>query len=204
MTDATTAEPTDRADDRGSSGPQPEVRIVKAPIARLDEVKPLWFMLHNHHIAVADKRRGPARSDEESWQIKRGWYDAWLAQEGSFLLLAEVDRKVVGYAVVRTMEPDPTPTWLSPPKKAEIEALAILPDVQRLGVGKLMTDAIKSESYKLGLRMISGAVIGGNEEAVRFYEREGGYVTYVKVDFRFDDDAAFEDPGVVDQTAGEL
>ncbi|MEA2396622.1 MAG: hypothetical protein QOK25_178 [Thermoleophilaceae bacterium] len=201
MSEATTAAPG-APEGADSAGATPEVRIVKAPPTRLDEVKPLWFMLHNHHIAVADERRGPVRSDEESWEIKRDWYEGWLAEEGAFLLLAEVDRKVVGYAVVHPMDPDPTPTWISPPKKAEIEALGILPDAQRFGIGKLMIDAIKTESFKLGLRMLSGAVIGGNQQAVRFYEREGGYVTYVKIDFRFGDDAQFEDPGVVDQTGG--
>src|SRR5881227_26400 len=145
-------------------------------------------MLHRHHVAMADDRRGPVRSDEESWQIKRGWYEEWLSEEGSFLLLAEIGEAVAGYAVVRTTEPDPTPTWYMPPNKAEIEALAIAPDAQRLGVGKLMIDAIKHEVHRQGVPVLSGAVIGGNEEAVRFYQREGGYVTYVQIDFRFEED----------------
>jgi ribosomal protein S18 acetylase RimI-like enzyme len=199
MSEATTAAAGSRPD-QGGADAQPEVRVVNASAERLDEVKPLWFMLHRHHVAVADKRRGPVRSDEDSWEIKRGWYAGWL-EEGGFLLLAEVDRKVAGYAVVRFVEPDPTPTWYMPPKKAEIEALAILPGVQRFGVGKLMIDAIKFVVHDHGVDMIGGAVIGGNDEAVRFYEREGGYVTYVKIDFRFDDEVPVADPGVIDQTA---
>jgi GNAT superfamily N-acetyltransferase len=200
MSDVTTAAADSRADEARTDA-QPDVRVVKASADRLDEVKPLWFMLHRHHVAVADKRRGAVRSDEESWEIKRGWYAGWLA-EGGFLLLAEVDRKVVGYAVVRFAEPDPTPTWLVPPEKAEIEALAIVPGVQRFGVGKLMIDAIKYEVHERGVEILTGAVIGGNDEAVRFYEREGGYVTYVKIDFRFEEGMPFPDPGVIDETAG--
>ena len=197
--DATTA-PAGGRENGGEPEAQPEVRLVKASPERLDEVKPLWFLLHRHHVSVADKRRGPVRSDEESWEIKRSWYAGWLAEEGAFLLLAEIDDKLVGYAVVRIAEPDPTPTWHMPPKKAEIEALSILPGVQRFGVGKLMIDAIKYEVNRQGVPFLTGAVIGGNSEAVRFYEREGGYVTYVKIDFCFEEGMPVPDPGVVDET----
>jgi ribosomal protein S18 acetylase RimI-like enzyme len=178
----------------------PDIRLVKAPSDRLDDVKPLWFMLHRQHVAVADDRRGPVRSDEESWRIKRRWYEDWLADEDSFLLLAEMDGRAVGYAVVRMVRPDPTPTWHQPPRKAEIEALAIAPEAQREGVGQLMIDGIKHEVQEMGVEVLGGAVIGGNDDAVRFYEREGGYVTYVKIDFRFEDGITIRDPGVVDET----
>lgn len=180
----------------------PELRLVKASAERLDEIKPLWFMLHRNHVAVADDRRGPVRSDEESWQIKRRWYEEWLAEEESFLLLAEIDGRPAGYAVVRMVKPDPTPTWRMPPKKAEIEALAIAPEAQGEGVGQLMIDGIKHEVQQMGVELLGGAVIGGNEDAVRFYEREGGYVTYVKIDFRFEEDAPVPDPGVIDEADG--
>ena len=190
--------PNQRQQDADAS--EPEIRLVNASPDRLDDVKPLWFMLHRNHVAVADDRRGPVRSDEESWQIKRAWYEEWLAEEESFLLLAEIDEWVAGYAVVRMTKPDPTPTWHTPPKKAEIEALAIAPEAQSVGLGQMMIDGIKHEVQKMGVEVIGGAVIGGNEDAVRFYERVGGYVTYVKIDFRFEEGVAIPDPGVVDET----
>ena len=196
-----------KADEATAGGDQPaegktsEVRVIKASPKRLDDVKHLWFMLHAHHIAMADKRRGPTRSDEESWQIKRGWYEAWLAEEGSFLMIAELHGEVVGYAVVRVMEPDPTPTWILPPKKTEMEAFAVLPGLRRYGVGKKIMDAIKVETHRLGIERIGGAVIGGNMDATRFYEREGGFVTYIKFDYLFTDEHPVPpDPGIVDET----
>lgn len=163
-----------------------DLRISKASSARLDELEPLWIQLHRHHIEVADPRRGPVRSEAESWAIKRGWYEAWLEEPDSFLLLAELKGELVGYLLARAVPGDPTPTWIPPERRAEIEALAVHPKVRDLGVGALLSLAVKSEAYQRGFPALGGAIVAGNEDAVRFYQREGAYLKYVSMELRFD------------------
>ena len=42
----------------------------------------------------------PTRPAAESWPMRRGDYARWLAEPGSFALVAEEDGEVAGYAVV--------------------------------------------------------------------------------------------------------
>ena len=45
---------------------------------------------------------GSVRADDESWGRRRAQYERWLADEGSFALLARRDGRAIGYAFVRT------------------------------------------------------------------------------------------------------
>ena len=47
----------------------------------------------------------PTRPPDESWPMRRGDYERWLAQPGSFALVAEEDGAAVGYAVVHSAAP---------------------------------------------------------------------------------------------------
>ena len=57
--------------------------------------------------------------------MRRGDYERWLADPGSFALLAEVGDEAVGYAVVHVQGPDET--WVTGDRTAELETLAVLP-----------------------------------------------------------------------------
>lgn len=185
MTDAVSPRATDGAQSHGRP-----VRIVRAGLERLDDVRPLWMFLHDHHAAHGDPRLGPTRSAEESWPLRRTRYVEWLSTPDALFLIAEIDGRPIAYAVVRVVPGTDTQTWYAPDRRYEIETLAVSPEAHRLGVGKTLIDAIKCEARRLGIPALSGGIIAGNREAVRFYEREGGFQTYVLIEYRFDS----EDP----------
>lgn len=51
-------------------------------------VEPLWNALREHHTALAPTLDSP-RPRDESWARRRAQYENWLAEPGSFILVAE-------------------------------------------------------------------------------------------------------------------
>lgn len=132
----------------------------------LDEIEPLWHALKNHH---GDCTPGvPVRGDKQSWAMRRGDYEGWLAQPGAFLLLACEGDRPVGYALVRIQEAGPT--WLEPARYAIVQDIAVASRARRGGVGRALLDRVHSES---GCDVVELVVLGANEAAKAFYERLG-------------------------------
>ena len=137
--------------------------------SELEAVAPIWASLLEHHGRVEpDLVTRPAA---ESWPMRREQYERWLAEPGSFALVAEEDGGAVGYAVVHVQGPDET--WVTGERTAELETLAVLPASRGAGVGTALMDAVDDE---LGAREIDDlwvAVVARNTHALRFYERRG-------------------------------
>lgn len=140
----------------------------------LDLVAPVWESLLAHHAAVTPAL--PTRPPSESWRMRRADYERWLAEPGSFALLAEQDGAPVGYALVHVGGPDET--WVTGERTAELETLAVLPGSRGAGIGSALMDAVDDELGRLGIADLWVAVVAGNEDALRFYERRG-LVTYM-------------------------
>lgn len=98
-------------------------------------------------------------------------YETWLAEPGSFILIAEQAGTPVGYAMVRLRSA--SPTWSSSERAGEIETLSVLPETRGQGVGTALLDAVRERLKPLGLGELSLHVIAGNDDATRFYERHG-------------------------------
>ena len=135
----------------------------------LDLVAPLWESLLAHHAALT--RALPTRPPAESWRMRRAQYERWLAEPGSFALVAEEEGTPVGYAVVHLGGPDET--WVTGDPTAELETLAVLPASRGEGVGSALMDAVDEELDRLGVDDLWVGVVADNEDAVRFYERRG-------------------------------
>jgi len=71
-----------------------EIEIARGGADRIDDVEPLWHAMHRHHRSVAAHLTevAPFRSDDESWVLRRAFYERLLARPDSFFLLAERDR----------------------------------------------------------------------------------------------------------------
>jgi len=136
----------------------------------LDRVEPLWSALREHHATVAPDLGRP-RSREESWRLRRAQYEAWLSDAGSFIVVAEGDEEVVGYAMVRLRSG--SPTWHLGERAGEVETLAVLPAERRKGTGTALLKAVGEELHANGVSEISLHVLPGNLSAIRFYERHG-------------------------------
>ena len=157
-----------------------EIAIIRAGAERIDDVEPLWHAMHGHHRSVAGHLTAlaPFRSDDESWVRRRAFYERLLARPDSFLLLAERDGRPVGYAAVAVGGTEATLEVGE--RVGSLESLSVLPDERGQGFGGRLMVAVFDELRRLGVEEISLAVMEGNEDAWRFYERLG-LVPYLRL-----------------------
>ena len=132
----------------------------------LDELEPLWLTLKNHHGACTPGQA--IHDDDTSWAQRRAEYADWVAEEGSFFLVARDAGRPVGYALVLVHAG--SPTWIEPRRFAVVQDLAVAPDQQGKGVGRALLDRVQDES---GCKVVELAVLSANASALAFYERLG-------------------------------
>lgn len=148
---------------------------------RLEDLEPLWRALHAHHRSVAGHLTAvaPFRSEEESWQRRRAHYERVLADPDTFLLLAQRDGRPVGCALVRVTGTEATLEVGE--RGAELDTISVLPEERGRGLGGGLMDAVDAELRRRGIGELSLAVMAGNDDAVRFYERRGlvPYLTFM-------------------------
>jgi len=148
-------------------------QIVTADRSRVDELRPLFEAMHEHHRA-GDPRAGtlvPFRSAEEAWERRRAHYHRLFDAGRAHLLLAEADGRVIGYAMVS--EVGAQTTLATGERMAEVETLSVLPGERGRGVGQALMDAAYAVMRGLGITELMLYVMDGNPGATRFYERQG-------------------------------
>lgn len=143
--------------------------IVPLPAGRIDVLRPLWLELHHHHRAVSPFEL--VGDDEQSWQRRRSMY-LRLLEDGAFAYLAELDGAPVGYAFVR-LHDGPDDTFPLGERYAEVLTLAVTAAHRGQGLGGRLLDAVDAELDRRGVDSVAIAVMTGNDEALRFYERRG-------------------------------
>jgi GNAT superfamily N-acetyltransferase len=149
-----------------------DVSIVKAGSERLAELEPLYRALHVHHAEVAPELAGmPACDTAESWRRRQRRYASWLAQPGSFAMLALRGSRPVGFALV-TIEQG-YDGWGSRGRLGELRDLAVLPEERGAGVGALLLERVRSELAAAGIERYRLTVLTANAGAIRLYEQLG-------------------------------
>jgi ribosomal protein S18 acetylase RimI-like enzyme len=148
------------------------VRVVISPAGaeRLDDVRELWLALHRHHRATA--ALPVVADDEASWLRRRATYQEWLGAGEALLLLASSGERAVGYAVVHLL-PGPDDTWPVGERHAELYSLSVAAEFRGRGIGGQLMDRVDAELDRLRIRDLQIAVMVGNSDAQRFYERRG-------------------------------
>jgi ribosomal protein S18 acetylase RimI-like enzyme len=154
-------------------GAGPGVRVVRAGVERLPDVEPLARALHAHHTTVDPAIPGiPPRTEDEWWRVRRARYAAWLAdEEESFVLLAEIDGRAIGYAFVTIHGEDDSHE--TGERFAELQSLAVLPSHRGVGIGTRLLHQVYREVRAIGVEEMVIGVLATNEPALRLYEREG-------------------------------
>lgn len=137
----------------------------------LDALEPLWHSLHYHHADVAPEL-GAIRSAEDSWKTRRAEYQNWLAASSTFILVAQLDGKAIGYAFVQIADGE-SATWEVPAKVGVVETLSILPEYRGSGLGAMLLERVYAELRQEQIEEVSLGVISNNQDAIRFYERQG-------------------------------
>ena len=137
--------------------------------ACLDELEPLWRALVARHAEVWHLL--PMRSAEETWERRRRQYESWLADEGSFVLVASRGGTPIGYILVDITDGDET--YLTGERMARIETLVVAEGERDAGLGGRLFDAAMLELEHLGVDDLLVGHMHDNESARRFYERRG-------------------------------
>lgn len=142
----------------------------------VERLEPLWRALRGHHADLP--AMPPARSLEDSWAHRRRQYLDWLSGDGHALLLAERGEEPIGYAVISLGEGGAA-TWDLGERTAELETLSVLDAERGNGVGGALTRAATELAAESGASTVAVGIAHSNEDAIRFYEREGFRPFYV-------------------------
>jgi ribosomal protein S18 acetylase RimI-like enzyme len=118
----------------------------------------------------------PERPAAETWKRRQRQYEGWLANEGSFALIARRGENAVGYVLVGIGEGDET--YATGDRVAEIHTLVVAAGERNAGVGGRLFDAAMERLAHLGVDDLLLGYMDGNEAARRFYERRG-FVPFV-------------------------
>lgn len=151
----------------------PEVEIVEAGEQRLAEIGGLWRDMHDYHAEVVDEARevAPLRGAEDAWQRRQDEFRDWMRVGEGHLLIAEREGSPVGFAFFRVCRGDPG--FDTGERVGELEALSVDPELRRWGVGSLLMEAVEQRLAAAGIGFIGLAVVSGNVDALRFYDRWG-------------------------------
>jgi len=158
--------------------------VVRVPRGRLGELEPLWAALFEHQQLTAPQLQDRRRTLEESWRDRRAKEERWItAEPRTFVLAAEVDSMLVGYAFVRVIEEPLAVSWEFADPHAELATLSVMPDYRGQSVGGALMSGVYAELRALGIADLTIGVIATNTRAARFYERLGAVpflTTYVQ------------------------
>ncbi len=156
-----------------------DISIVTAGLDRLDELVAFWMLLHRHQAAVAPPIAGvPVLSEEASAAIVLEMYREWLSGADGFALFAEDDGHPVGYLVA--FYEDPHFMW-DTGRVGHVDSFYVLPEVRGRGVGRLMMDRAYAVMRDAGATTVALEMIATNDDARRFYDREGFTTTFVQM-----------------------
>lgn len=147
-----------------------ETKVELGGTAYVDEVRGLWLALHRHERRVAPTL--PFVADELSWRRRRSLYIRRLELEQGFLVLARNQAGVVGYAFVR-LEQGSDDTFPLGERSAELYSLSVADGWRGQGIGTRLLDFVDAELESRGIHDLLVAVMVGNSDAQRLYERRG-------------------------------
>jgi ribosomal protein S18 acetylase RimI-like enzyme len=137
---------------------------------RVDSLEELWLALHRHHRATSNLQ--PVVDDSSSWRRRRRFYIERLEAKSAFLVVASHEEEIVGYAMV-LIEAGPDDTWPLGKRYAELYSLSVASELRRRGIGTRLLDFVDQELNRREIHDLRVAVMVGNEEAQRLYERRG-------------------------------
>ncbi len=152
-----------------------EPAVVSIPEDRFDDLAPLWWVLYEHHRALAPHLRDREVPFERAWETRRSLEREWLRSEPhSFVLASEDAGRLVGYAFVRVRSGYGfAAAWSASNPLAELVTLVVVPDARGRGVGSMLLDAVEARLRGLGIEDMAIAVLTTNADAARLYERRG-------------------------------
>jgi ribosomal protein S18 acetylase RimI-like enzyme len=148
---------------------QEEVTVARVGVESIDDLRLLFLALHRHHRSVTDL---PLVAEDEAWLARRATYLAWFAEGRALLLVASAGRTLVGYALIVWHE-GTDDTFPLAPRYAELYTLSVAEQARGAGIGGRLLDAVDEALAGEGDPPLVIAVMAGNSDALRFYDRRG-------------------------------
>jgi ribosomal protein S18 acetylase RimI-like enzyme len=139
----------------------------------LEEARPLWAALHEHHLSLGSPREIVAqpRTSEQSWRFRRDAVRGWIESEGGFALIARREGAPVGFAVARTQQA--SGTWEIGDRLGVLDIIVVAPQERGRGTGRALMDEVESRLRAAGVRMLAIEALSTNELAISFYRARG-------------------------------
>ena len=146
------------------------VEIVRAGIDRVEDLRPLFLALHDHHRGVSAVPL--TEPDARAWAARVATYTAHFVDDRAILHVATRAGALVGYAF--TVVHDGTnDTFELAPRYAELYSLAVAPGARGGGIGTALLDALDATLDDLGIGALTVAVMAANEAAIGLDQRRG-------------------------------
>ncbi len=150
----------------------PKETIRELRPEELDRLEPLWLALQDHHGRISPRLAGMTkRTPEQSWTRRRSKYQGWFGDADTFVLVAEREDELVGYAFV-TIGPGYA-SWDCGDRLAELETLSVAPGLRGLGLGSRLLGAVRQRLAAEAIKHLVVTSAVTNVDAHSFYERHG-------------------------------
>lgn len=138
----------------------------------IPRLEPLYLTLQEHQGSIAPELGGmPARSVEDAWALRAEEYRGWLAEPGAFVLLAERNEEIIGYALVSLGSG--YQGWISAERIGDVVDVVVAPEERGNGIGGELLDAVERHLVDTGTEYLRLRVLAANVDALRLYERRG-------------------------------
>ena len=169
-----------------SGGPTPGMVIRAAAADDLDELVDLAVQTHDYHVA------GDPDTFEPIADIaaKRAHFGGWLRDDAATVLVAVVDDRPIGYAVLRKEVTPPVP-GVRQRGFGRVEDIGVDRDHRRMGIGRRLMDEALTWARAAGLEAVELNVFEFNSAAITLYESLG-YRTVnrrMRLDLKGDEDS---------------
>ncbi|MGH2853111.1 MAG: GNAT family N-acetyltransferase [Solirubrobacteraceae bacterium] len=150
-----------------------EMTVRKAGLEEIASVEPLWLALYRHYASILPTLAGlPVRSADESWRRRCAMYEGWLADDEGFLVIVEIDDRMVAYAAVHIGVG--LSVWQTGEHVGVWETMSVLPDMAGKGIGNAVVDAVLAELRERGITELMGKTTEGNVGGRDFFMHKGG------------------------------
>jgi ribosomal protein S18 acetylase RimI-like enzyme len=159
----------------------PDVAITHGSASDIPRLEPLWVAVHHQHQAAMPEL-APYVSDQVTWRERRGLYEELFRKPGTFLLLASIGDRLVGYALAHLTPVGESwigDTWKTGDRIAELESISVLPEHRGAGIGSALIDEVHQELEGMGIEDVIVGALPRNEGAIRLYERFGYRPTWM-------------------------
>ena len=109
-------------------------------------------------------------TEQDIQKMQDGYIEEMLAETDipNATLIAESDGTLLGFVHVRTHQ-----DGISGETGGTVPLLAVIPESQGMGVGKLLMQAAEAWAKDKGCRLLHLEVFANNSKANRFYEKQG-------------------------------